>query len=291
MNKFFLRVLNKFNLLHKVNVVGKIILNNKQFKIPVLGKTGFLNMWMTEPWMIKLLEIVVPLSPGIFVDVGVNSGQTLLKLKSVSGQTEYIGFEPNPSCIFYVNELVRINGFKNVSLLPVGISTETQLGKLFFFDESAMDSSASIVADFRPGQKIEKAEYIPVFSIVAIKQKMDIGKIGIIKIDVEGGELEVLSDLETDIIANQPILLIEILPVYKEDNIKRLQRQNGIEALFLKWDYTVYRVIKQHEQLMDIVEITGIGIHTDLNCCEYAVVPRRLKEDFQKSISGNLAKV
>lgn len=290
MNKFFLRGLNKLNLLHWFNLTGQITLNGKPFKIPVMGRTGFSNMWMTEPWMIDLLKIVLPVSQGAFIDVGVNSGQTLLKFKSVSGDIAYIGFEPNPTCINYVNELISINEFKQVTLIPAGISTETQIAKLFFFDESEMDSSASIVEGFRPDHKIAKTAFIPVFSIAALKQKMDIGKIGIIKIDVEGGELEVLLDMESDILANQPIIMIEVLPVYKQENADRLQRQNNIEKLFLKWDYTVYRVIKQHEQLMDIVEINGIGIHGDLNNCEYAVVPRGLKGNFEKNIAVNFAK-
>jgi FkbM family methyltransferase len=282
MNKFILRGLNKLNLLHRFNLTGNIILNGRSFKIPVLGRMGFLNMWMTEPWMIDLLKIVLPISKGIFIDVGVNSGQTLLKLKSVSNDLEYVGFEPNPTCIHYVNELIKINQFKNITLIPAGISIKSQIGKLFFFDKSEMDSSASIIKDFRPGQKIEKIEFIPVFDMPTVKQSLDNGKIGVIKIDVEGGELDVLSTMKEDIILNQPIILIEILPAYKEDNRIRIQRQNDIQQLFKECNYTFFRVIKKNEQLVKIEEIIEIGIYSDLNSCEYVVVPGTLKEEFLK---------
>jgi FkbM family methyltransferase len=283
MNKFFLRGLNKFNLLSKFNLTGKIILNKTVFRIPILGRTGFLNMWMTEPWMIDVLKIVLPVSQGVFIDVGVNSGQTLLKLKSVSNDIEYVGFEPNPTCIHYVNELIRINEFKNVTLIPAGISTDSQVAKLFFFDNSEMDSSASIIKDFRPDHKVEKIEFIPVFNMTTVKQSVDMGKIGVIKIDVEGGELEVLSSMKNEIVLNRPVILIEILPAYKEDNFVRIQRQNEIQQLFKDWGYSIFRVIKENEQLLQIEAIVEIGIHGDMNRCEYVAVPENLKEGFLES--------
>ncbi len=94
MTKLGLRILNKLSLLDKFNLQGTITLNNKNFVIPVLGKLGFSNMFMSEPWMIDVLKIVIPLSKGSFIDVGVNIGQTLLKLRSVSDEIEYTGFEP-----------------------------------------------------------------------------------------------------------------------------------------------------------------------------------------------------
>ena len=250
---------------------------------------GFSNMWMSEPWMIRLLEIVVPISKGSFIDVGVNVGQTLLKLKSVSTEFDYFGFEPNPACIYYVNELVRINGFQHINLIPVGISSETMVGKLYFFDKSAIDSSASIVEHFRPDQKIEKTEYIPIFNTSAIRKNIDLCKIGIIKIDVEGGELEVLTGLGNEIIENQPVILIEILPVYDNKNTKRLERQNKIEQLFKDWKYSIFRVIKQNEQLKNIEEISEFGIHGDLNSCEYVAVPEKLKDEFLNCCMHKLA--
>ena len=49
--------------------------------------------------MIDILKIVLPIENKKFIDVGVNIGQTLLKLKSVSSEIDYIGFEPNPICV------------------------------------------------------------------------------------------------------------------------------------------------------------------------------------------------
>jgi len=285
MNRFFFRVLNRLNLLPFLNLTGLVTLNRKTFKVPVKGGIGYNNMWMSEVWMIELLKIVTPISKGVFVDVGVNVGQTLLKVKSVLTEIEYVGFEPNSTCVQYVNDLVTINKFENTTIVPVGISTKTALCKLFFYGNSTVDSSASIVENFRPGEQIKGTEFIPVFNMAVIKQSLTLNKVGIIKIDVEGCELEVLTELEDNIVADQPIILIEILPVYKANNIERLQRQKKIEKLFVKWGYSILRIVKENEELKNTIEINEIGIHGDIDNCEYAIIPNAIKDRFVHSFA------
>ena len=288
MVKFLLRILNKLELLDKVNLTATIKLNGRRFSIPVIGKMGFSNVFMTEPWMIKVLQVVIPITKGTFVDIGANIGQTLLKLKSVSNQIEYVGFEPNPNCIFYLNRLVKNNNFKDTHLIPVGIFTDTYLAQLFFYYDDTVDASASILEDFRPKSKIERKEYVPIYSFNKLRQNLNLTKISILKIDVEGAELEVLKSFEEEIIDSQPVVLMEILPVYEIENKKRLQRQDEVQNLFRKWGYYLHRVVKQNDILIEISQIEEIGIHSDLNSCEYIAVPGPRLNDFRASYSQNL---
>jgi len=285
--KFLLRVLNKLDLLDKVNLTATIKLNGRRFSIPVIGKMGFSNVFMTEPWMIKVLQVVIPITNGTFVDIGANIGQTLLKLKSVSDQVEYVGFEPNPNCIFYLNRLIENNKFRNTHLIPVGISTDTYIGQLFFYFNDTVDASASILEDFRTESKIERSEYISIYSFPKLKQSLSLTKISILKIDVEGAELEVLESFEEDIVDSQPVILMEILPVYGDENKKRLDRQIEIERLFRKWGYYLHRIIRQHDKLVEISQINEIGIHSDLNSCDYIAIPGSRLSDFKASYLQN----
>ena len=54
-----------------------------------------------EPWMLQNLVQIAEQAEGTFVDVGVNLGQTLLAVKSIGEDWDYLGFEPNPCCLFY----------------------------------------------------------------------------------------------------------------------------------------------------------------------------------------------
>jgi FkbM family methyltransferase len=288
MVKFLLRILNKISLLDKVNLNATIRLNGRKFSIPVIGKIGFSNVFMTEPWMVKVLQIIIPITNGTFVDIGANIGQTLLKLKSVSDKVEYVGFEPNPNCIFYLNKLIENNKFRDTHLIPVGISTDTYIGQLFFYYDDTVDASASILEDFRTENKIERREYISIFSFSKLKQSLGLTKISILKIDVEGAELEVLKSFEEDIVDSQPVIMMEILPVYGNENRTRLQRQTEIQNLFRKWGYYLHRVIKQHDVLIEIPQIDEIGIHSDLNSCDYIAIPGSRLSQFRASYLQNV---
>lgn len=253
-----------------------------------MQKVGFGNLSMSEPWMVEILNIVLSLDNKIFVDVGVNVGQTLMKLRSVSSEIKYIGFEPNPMCVNYVSQLVKENDFNNISIIPVGISDKTEVGVLNFFYASRTDSSASMISEFRPEQKIERKEYIPLFDLRKIMDAIDLNAISVLKIDVEGAELEVLNSFYSLIKDQKPIILIEILPAYNKENIFRIKRQNKIQTMLNKAEYSIFRVIKENDILLDLEEISDIEIHSDLNRCEYVMVPNVKKNKFKNSCQYKL---
>ena len=285
MKTFYIKILNRLKIISFFNLKSTIILNKKRFKIPIIQGIGYTNLNVSEPWMTELLNVILPVGDKKFVDVGVNIGQTLLKLKSVSSDIKYIGFEPNVNCIHYVDKLIHENDFQNITIVPVGISSETTLGELNFYFDTSTDSSASMLSDFRPNQKIVKKEFIPLFDINKIKRIIDLTDISILKIDVEGAELEVLKSFKDIIFENEPIILIEILPVYNFENDYRLKRQNEIQNLIKETNYSIFRVLKNAEILDDLIEIKEIGIHSDLNQCEYVLVPNYKKEKFIFSLN------
>lgn len=282
MNTFLIRTLNKFNYLESFNLNGTVRLNGKSYKVPLYGKVGLGNLLMNEPWMVDLLKIVLKIEDKTFVDIGVNVGQTLLKLKSVSSSTRYIGFEPNPGCIHYVNKLIKANSLNNIELIPVGVSTDNQIGKLLFYHDNAADSFASIIEEERPNKVVNRREFVPLFNIETIKHHVDLDNISVLKIDVEGAELEVLTSFKALLSQYNPIILMEILPVYNAENTGRLSRQQAIEKIVRDSDYLLFRIVKQKFELADITEIKEIGIHADLKCCDYAIVPKSKAEQFKQ---------
>jgi FkbM family methyltransferase len=67
-------------------------------------------------------------------------------------------------------------------------------------------------------------EFVPVFHGKALTQFLP-SKVGsILKVDVEGAELEVIEGLKSWINETRPIIIIEVLPVYTVENKFRLQR-------------------------------------------------------------------
>ena len=269
----FVRILNKIQVLQYFNFVFSVTINKTSFKIPVIRTLGKDNLQISEIWMCHLLQKLLKIKKGSFLDVGMNVGQTLIKLKSVDANLNYFGFEPNPVCIFYVQQLIKVNKFENTTLYPVGIAERTQLLELNFFTNSSTDSSASVLPDFRPFLKILHREIIPCFQYRDINQDR-LQDISIVKIDVEGAELEVLKGLKSLLQAQRPFIVIEILPVYKKENVNRLERQFEIEKLIIALDYSLLRINKTSDNHFEHLEfIDTIGIHAQIEWSDYLFCP------------------
>jgi len=95
--RWLLKKANNWSILKPISFELSNTINSTNFKIPINQGTGYENVYMTEMWMVEILERLLPLNPGCFLDVGANIGQTLLKLRAVSKTTFWFGLEPNPA--------------------------------------------------------------------------------------------------------------------------------------------------------------------------------------------------
>jgi FkbM family methyltransferase len=286
MKFFFLRLLRKLRLISFINTHYFLTLSTKKFKIPVLSGIGLELRHISVPWMGDLLKKLNPLlftNKEVFIDVGVNTGQTLLKLKSLDIGCTYYGFEPNPYCVYYLNELIRANSFSDTYIVSTGLSANPGIEELFLYYEIFTDSSASTVKDFR-GPTFSKKYTVPIIDLDSIFKKVYTNqKIGILKIDVEGEELGVLQGSLNLIRFHKPVILLEVLPVYNESNTKRLNSQNAIEAIFSDIGYKIYRIIKKQNKLLGLMRLSSFGIHQDEDLSDYIIISEE-KESMLKPL-------
>lgn len=268
------KILRRLGLAPRINITAQVKFGQQAFRIPLLGELGYGNLNPTEPWMSTLLRRLEPFihqPNGIFVDVGVNIGQTLLKLRSVYRDFRYVGFEPNPCCVSYVEQLIKANSFIDVKLYPVGISEQPAILELQFFGEGAVDSCASLVNEFRPEEKVIKRIQVPVFPT----HDLDFGGVvRCLKIDVEGAELEVMRGCLDFVRRDRPVILMEILPTYQAGNTMRIDRQQALEAIMSDLDYACLRVRKDaSNDLESLQSLNAIEVHGDLTLADYVWVP------------------
>lgn len=270
MKHFAARALRRLRLYDRLNWTSRDTVRERSFAIPV---TGGIASAVSEPWMVDLIAELMASRAGGFVDVGVNLGQTLIKVAAVAPGRDYVGFEPNPACVAYVEKLIAANALAGFRLVPVGVGEATGLLTLYLYGGATIDPAASIVADFRPGEPIRGEKIVPVFGYDDLKRLLP-ESIALLKIDVEGYELEVLRALRPAIEASRPNVLIEVLPAYRADNRVRIERQQAIEALIGEWDYALFRVRHRGEGALEGVErLDSFGIHGDLDRCDYVLAP------------------
>src|SRR3954454_19952560 len=127
----FIRRLHGGRLTSYLNISVVARCHQRPIRVPLIGGIGFGNLYPGEQWMTYVLFVLLPGRPGAFVDVGVNVGQTMIKVKAFNPDLPYIGFEPNPVCYTYSYRLIAENGFTNCTLLPVGLSNTATVASLF----------------------------------------------------------------------------------------------------------------------------------------------------------------
>lgn len=266
MRHLFLRLLKKTGLIVFFNLTVKSTVNNKQVFVPLKGLMGYENVFLLESWFSDISKHILTdfTERSIFVDVGVNIGQTILKIKTINPEVNYIGFEPNAACVYYAHELVKINHFSNISIFPVGLGSESGLLKLYA--DNVYASGASVIKGFRrSGKKIQFEYNINVLKGDEVLKNID-GLIRLIKIDVEGFEADVIQGLTEVIFSHRPVIICEVLPVYTENNTARLSRQQKLESLLRENDYKIFQINEMNSTISPIAEI---GIHGDMGRTNY----------------------
>ena len=223
--------------------------------------------------MTDLLKNLLQNNPGRFVDVGMNIGQTLLKVKAIDSNRPYAGFEPNNFCAYYVRKLAEANHFPGVDIFPAGLYTEQKILTLFM--DKDISSGASILPLFRKNMApYQLHTNVALTTGDEILQRYLNEDIAVFKADVEGAELEVIKGSIQTIREKQPFIILEILPVYSEmdDNgLYRKNRQDELLTLLKSSGYKLYRIV---EDQLALEELTGIETHGDMHKTNYLFVPR-----------------
>ncbi len=257
------------NILSKVNFTIKRKLNNKNIFIPVINgvKVGVSG----EKWMSGVLkEVFKYASEGTFYDVGINLGQTMIKVMTLNENISYVGFEPNPSCLCYLQYLISANKWYHNIVVPVGLADSDRLLPLYGSGDT--DPESTIIKELRPtGNFVLKI--VPVFRYESIKKDLFNKKVSVVKIDVEGSELEVIISLSSLIDKDRPIVIMEVLPRQHDDPFKSNRNKKMID-LMKNLQYSFYRIVKSsHDTYAGIAAVSDVGDYDDPVMKDHIVIP------------------
>ena len=140
------------------------------------------------------------LSGETFLDIGANIGKYSIKLSDRFKNVH--AFEPTPETFSMLKHNVEENKIKNIHLHQIAAwNTDTDL--TFHLKNNPGGNSASM-------------EENSVGTLTVVAEKLDnyidtFGKVDLVKIDVEGAELEVLEGMSRIINECSPIIIVEVL--------------------------------------------------------------------------------
>jgi FkbM family methyltransferase len=231
-----------------------------------------------EKWMSDLLQRLFRYTGDSFLDVGVNLGQTLIKVKTVDPARDYIGIEPNPACIFYLQQLTSVNAWPNTRIVPVGIYTQECLLNLTGRNDT--DGSSTIIDEFKPDHAGDavSSRLVPLFSFHTVEKALHPTTIGIVKIDVEGGELEVMENLSFRLRKDRPVIIIEVWR--NEGNALKTERSEKLKTLIADLGYSVFSwdVSDDKNRAINFRE-ASLGEHTGTD--NYLLLPNENRDDIR----------
>jgi FkbM family methyltransferase len=250
-------------------------------KFPILFGMGRGYVVPKEAWMGQCLRGFIETKKGCIIDVGVNVGVYLVKLKTISDDIEYIGFEPSAVCNFYTNELIRMNGFKRAKVLPLALSDE--LNVMTLYAGRLGDKSASLVYETKNLGRLDYSTNIVTVCGDDFINILKIDDISAIKIDVEGAELSVLNGLEKTIEKFRPYLYIEVWANYSDGEEAGIQnRISAIYSFITSKNYSILGV--SHDRQLEKKESwSSLMDQYDPN---YIFVPNELLSQFSSNINS-----
>ncbi len=150
-------------------------------------------------------RILASMATGTVLDIGANIGLTTL-LHSRLANTVH-AFEPSPSTFAFLKENVDRAGIPNAILHNVGLGEQPGNFELTFAPQNRSGAFVSDQTQASTGHTIEQIQ------IDTLDRRVDvhsIGKVDMIKIDVEGFELHVLRGGRNTLARDRPAVVLEM---------------------------------------------------------------------------------
>lgn len=183
--------------------------------------------------------------PGdIAFDVGANVGyHTMLLSRLVGPEGRVVAFEPVPTTAGWLEETLRCNDLTNVTVVCTALGASTGVASMRV--GPASEAGLAHLVDSTTGYRSHFTEETRVIDvpIVSIDQLLAAGELPIpslIKIDVEGAELQVLRGASETLASVRPTVVTELWGSVNVREGRRLLESSGYRVSTLRrWRYVV----------------------------------------------------
>jgi FkbM family methyltransferase len=215
---------------------------NTTFHIPLRRDLDHKIMGIKrEAWMQDIIAAVYARDQGVFLDIGANVGQTMLQLKAMFPEVEYLGFEPNAYCCGYINDIIQLNRLAGCRIFPVGLGDNDTIATLFC--QNISDPKGTVVANFRGREASLLQQPVLLRHGGRLLASLGVTAIALMKIDVEGYESSVLGGLRDILRQQRPFVMCEVLRAHQPGHPSydfRVASRKHCEALLRDVDYAIW---------------------------------------------------
>ncbi len=248
---------------------------------------GTWNWVLWSPgWRTQLMRHILGRRKGAFVDIGVNCGQTLADFIAARSHGHYIGFEPSPECVSFVNEIVHRNQLSECQVICTALADADGLRSLSHLEGAFVDCSATLRPEMWHSRELT-SRHVVCCAFDSIWPTLQEPDIALIKIDVEGAELDVLSGMRTTLTQSRPPVICEVLHKGDEINPADGTRPNDrLSDLVGELGYVILQVVKNGVE-SEMIGLKEMAAFPNVNWsedneheCDYLLVPKEEKAHY-----------
>lgn len=203
----------------------------KNFTITYLNKEE-LKILEKEIFSNEIYKIVINSKKPVILDLGSHIGLSILYFKTIYPNSTIIGFEPNPNIFPILEENIVMNNVTGVTLHNIALDKK-EGRKDFYIDSSGNNAFSTAGFTKDAWNKKQSTKLIQVSVKKASTYVLDKDLIDLMKMDIEGAELNVLEELNTskslDRVKN---IILEYHPIRKNGlkKIIRILAKNGFKV-------------------------------------------------------------
>lgn len=168
---------------------------------------------------------------GWFFDVGANVGLYTWEVRKVCPTRKILAFEPDPENIKLLEKTLRGANLQNVEICKCALSN--QLAEVSFFQDNLTSATGCVAGKDKPwieqylnGSANEIRVKTETLDSIVRKDRTPI----LIKIDVEGHEIEVLQGARNTLSEAKPLMIIESFPP-KQSTVLSLLDELGYHSM------------------------------------------------------------
>lgn len=154
---------------------------------------------------LRLVKSLIPVG-GTFVNIGANVGLYACVIANHVGQSGFVlAFEPMPENIVLLRRNIKLNGFPNVEVEPVALSNRIGMVDLYVPSTHPGGPSAATRIQNPGGWRVTGK-----VRSTTLDQSFDGYRLDLIKIDVQGHEVEVLEGARKVVEHFRPLIVCEV---------------------------------------------------------------------------------
>jgi FkbM family methyltransferase len=211
----------------------------------------------------RLLQSLFP-PGGTFFDVGANHGVYSLMASYIGGPDSVVcAFEPQPRLAEALRISKKTNEFAQLRIYELALGDQD--GQNDFFIPDTGSGVGSLLRDHASQTGPVRQTIVKIATLDSIFRKENLHRLDVIKIDVEGAELEVLRGARETLERFHPFLWFEMNPAaqyragHDQEDVYSLLETLGYEEFFDVADFVLgtRRHIRTVETLTNVLALPG----------------------------------